>query len=157
MKKDISIFSKYGPARSYDVVIGTHSGIFHADEVVAISLLHLYYQDESIAIVRTRDSKELLKCDLLVDIGGGELDHHQPGGNGSRQNGVKYASAGLVWKKYGDKIVLDKSLYEEEEWVILQSNDPELSIHGLCETYGLVPLQKFKTSVMPEYIESLRF
>lgn len=129
MKKDISVFSKYGPARSYDVVIGTHSGIFHADEVVAISLLHLYYQDESIAIVRTRDSKELLKCDLLVDIGGGELDHHQPGGNGSRQNGVKYASAGLVWKKYGDKIVanlankVDKLEHSEISTVTSQIDD----------------------------------
>ena len=105
MEREISVFSKLDPSFGYDIVIGTHPGIFHADEVVAISLLHLYYECENIGVMRTYNLKELHECDLLVDIGGGELDHHQAGGNGSRQNGIKYASAGLVWKKFGEKIV----------------------------------------------------
>ena len=58
--------------------------------------------------------------------------------------------------RYGDKISLDDSLYEEEEWMILQSSDPNLSVHSLCEEYGLIPLRAFKNHVMPDYIETYR-
>ena len=88
MERDISVFSKLGPVWGYDIVIGTHPGIFHADDVVAISLLHIYYDRESIGVMRTEDSNELQKCDIFVDIDGGE-----------------YANAKLVWKKLGKKIV----------------------------------------------------
>ncbi len=107
MKKDISVFSKLSCPSDYDVIIGTHSGIFHADEVVAISLLSIYINCNRIAIVRTRNNDELKKCHLLVDIGAGRFDHHQIGGNGKRKNGVAYASAGLVWKEFGKDIIAD--------------------------------------------------
>ena len=32
------------------------------------------------------------------------FDHHQPDGAGNRDNGIPYASFGLVWKKYGEKL-----------------------------------------------------
>ena len=38
---------------------------------------------------------------IVYDIGYGEYDHHQPGGNGERLNGVKYAAFGLIWKAFG--------------------------------------------------------
>ena len=88
MERDISVFSKLGPVWDYDIVIGTHPGVFHADDVVAISLLHIYYDRESIGVMRTEDPNELQKCDIFVDIDGGE-----------------YANAKLVWKKLGRKIV----------------------------------------------------
>lgn len=107
MKKDISIFSTIGRKSAFDVVIGTHSGIFHADEVVAISLLRLYHEEETLAVVRSRELEELSKCNILVDIGGGKFDHHQPGGNGARKNGIRYASAGLIWQEFGQGIVVN--------------------------------------------------
>ena len=87
-------------------LIGTHNGIFHCDEVVACAILCLLYGDyKSIQILRTRDKKLLSQCDICVDIGGGKFDHHQKGFNLSRENGILYASAGLVWKEFGKKLI----------------------------------------------------
>lgn len=85
------------------IIIGTHNGIFHCDEVVAIAIIKMLYQNVTdIEIIRTRDINILnSKCNMLIDIGNGKYDHHQKGGNGKRINGVSYASAGLVWKDFG--------------------------------------------------------
>lgn len=92
--------------------VATHNGIFHADDVFAISVLHLFCGDNSVLpnLVRSRDPETLAKADIRVDVGGkynpntGDFDHHQKGGAGVRENGVPYASFGLVWKEYGPKI-----------------------------------------------------
>lgn len=62
---------------------GTHDGNFHADEVTACAfLLHFDLIDEN-KIVRTRDLKELEKCEYVCDVGGFYdpkrklFDHHQ--------------------------------------------------------------------------------
>jgi uncharacterized UPF0160 family protein len=45
-----------------------------------------------------------------VDVGvrddpsSGDFDHHQKGGAGTRENGIPYASFGLVWRHYGEEI-----------------------------------------------------
>ena len=69
--------------------IGTHNGIFHCDEVVAVALL-FFHSDKKIIIVRSRNEKILNKCDICVDVGGGEFDHHQPGFDKKRsgENGI---------------------------------------------------------------------
>ncbi|MCI8276367.1 MAG: MYG1 family protein [Clostridia bacterium] len=96
--------------RKYALIIGTHNGIFHSDDVFACALLYLAHHKQ-IYILRTRDEKMLKECDICVDIGGGEFDHHQIGFNKTRSNGIKYASAGLVWKSYGEELV--KSILEQ--------------------------------------------
>ncbi len=83
------------------LLIGTHNGIFHIDEVVACAILCLLYCHRTIWILRTRDDAMLAKCDICVDIGGGKYDHHQKGFCRTRKSGVKYASAGLVWESNG--------------------------------------------------------
>ena len=88
-------------------VIGTHNGIFHSDEVVAIAILCLLNKDKDIIVVRTRDTDILDKCDICVDIGGGQFDHHQPDFNFIRKNLIPYASAGLVWHTLGKMLVHD--------------------------------------------------
>ena len=71
--------------------IGTHNGTFHCDEVVAIAILSIVNKGKDISVIRSRDLKHLAEnTDLLVDVGGGKFDHHQKGGNGERENGVKY-------------------------------------------------------------------
>lgn len=108
MKPEISVFSQIPSQKvsSPSIVIGTHSGIFHQDEVIAISLMCILHNDKNtIWIVRSRDINELNKCDVLVDIGNGKFDHHQIGGNGKRNNGIPYSSAGLVWKSFGKEII----------------------------------------------------
>ena len=88
--------------------IGTHSGPFHCDDVVAVAILRL--AGHTGEVVRTRDPAVLAGCDIVVDVGGihdavgGRFDHHQKGGAGSRPNGVAFSSAGLVWSHFGATI-----------------------------------------------------
>ncbi|MCR5186042.1 MAG: MYG1 family protein [Clostridia bacterium] len=81
--------------------VGTHNGVFHSDEVVGMAILDIVYEDEGLHVVRTRDAEELGKCDIVIDVGGGSLDHHVAGFNLKRETGEMYATAGLVWKDFG--------------------------------------------------------
>lgn len=84
----------------------THGGTFHADEVMATVILQKLFG--KITICRTFRVPEDLKESVIVyDIGFGQFDHHQKGGNGARENGVPYAACGLIWKEFGQKIVAD--------------------------------------------------
>ncbi len=64
--------------------IGTHSGKFHADEVIACTMLTKHTQKfKGGAITRTRDLGVLATMDIVVDVGGQydpsthRYDHHQ--------------------------------------------------------------------------------
>lgn len=87
------------------MLIATHDGSFHADEVFAVATLRLI--EPGAEIIRTRDRERLAGADLRVDVGfrddasTGDFDHHQRDFNGARPNGVRYASFGLVWREYG--------------------------------------------------------
>ena len=84
----------------------THSGVFHADEIFATVILNKIFGD--IAVLRTFKVSDGLDDTVVVyDIGCGEFDHHQKGGNGCRKNGVPYAAAGLIWKRFGQLLVTD--------------------------------------------------
>jgi uncharacterized UPF0160 family protein len=88
--------------------VATHPGNFHADDVFAVAVLGLAHGD--LDVVRTRDDKTLAAADVRVDIGGrsdpstGDFDHHQRGGAGERDNGIRYASFGLVWREFGARL-----------------------------------------------------
>ncbi len=82
----------------------THGGIFHSDEVLATVILSKIFGD--ITVLRTFKVPEGINDDVIVyDIGFGKFDHHQKGGNGTRENGVPYAACGLLWKEFGHKLV----------------------------------------------------
>lgn len=82
----------------------THGATFHADDVLATVILSKALGD--IIVYRCFTVPEELNSDVIVyDIGFGKFDHHQKGGNGTRENGVPYAAAGLLWKEFGHKIV----------------------------------------------------
>jgi uncharacterized UPF0160 family protein len=90
------------------VLVATHNGSFHADEVFAIAALSLL--GEPIEVVRTRDRDALADADLRIDVGfrndpsTGDYDHHQRGFDATRENGVRYASFGLIWREFGARI-----------------------------------------------------
>lgn len=87
----------------------THSGNFHSDDIFAVATLLLIYSDAE--IVRSRESVDWEKADIVVDVGGAydpqkmKFDHHQPEGAGKRDNGIPYASFGLIWKNFGEQLV----------------------------------------------------
>lgn len=91
--------------RNDKLVIGTHNGIFHADEIVACAILCLLHFTRAVKILRTRNFHILSQCDICVDVGEGAFDHHQAGFHKTRENGIKYASAGLVWESYGRQLI----------------------------------------------------
>jgi uncharacterized UPF0160 family protein len=90
------------------VRIATHDGSFHADEVFAIAALSLL--GEGIEVERTREREALDRAELRVDVGfrhdprSGDFDHHQRDFQLARENGVRYASFGLVWREFGSRI-----------------------------------------------------
>lgn len=81
----------------------THAGVFHADEVLSTCILAHALKDYSVKIFRAFKVPEDTHA-IVYDIGGGEFDHHMPGGNGVRENGVPFSSAGLVWKRFHSEV-----------------------------------------------------
>lgn len=72
MKRTESIFE--------DLVVWTHNGQFHADEVTAVALLNLFYPAKNVKVIRA-PWKPKAKYDIAVDIGGEfnghtKFDHH---------------------------------------------------------------------------------
>ncbi len=88
----------------------THSGTFHADEILAVAALQLYFGSEPSELIRSRDPQIIATGDYVVDVGAvydpatNRFDHHQHGGAGVRENGIPYSAFGLVWKHYGEAI-----------------------------------------------------
>ena len=102
------------------LTIGTHNGVFHTDEIVAISMYRAYIED-NVEIIRTRNPQEFNSCDVKIDVGGeyaptcwssyygdcmlmtqfigysvlGDFDHHQFS-DGDELYGL--SSAGLILK-----------------------------------------------------------
>lgn len=106
--------NSHGPIKQ----IGTHDGIFHTDDAMACYMLTRLPEYRNAAIVRSRDSSILDKCDILVDVGSvydhskKRYDHHQrefthtmstldPG----KKFQIKLSSAGLIYFHYGRQII----------------------------------------------------
>ena len=89
-------------------VAATHSGSFHADDVLAAATLRLI--NESLPILRTRHQEELDAADILFDVGrvfdpaACRFDHHQPEYGEVRENGIPYSSFGQIWREVGAEL-----------------------------------------------------
>ena len=85
------------------MIIATHDGSFHADETTACAILTFLHENST--IIRSRDEIELEKADIVIDVSNKNdskhFDHHSKDFTLCRDNGVKYATAGLMWKKFG--------------------------------------------------------
>jgi uncharacterized UPF0160 family protein len=77
------------------IEVGTHSGTFHADDVLAFALIRHFY-DADATFVRTRSAERLDEADVVIDVGGiydpanMRFDHHQSSYTGP------LSSAGMV-------------------------------------------------------------
>lgn len=84
----------------------THSGGFHADELLSSVILTRLFPNAR--IVRSRSPEWITPASdrIIYDVGGaydaaaGIFDHHQRGAP-LRQDGQPYSSFGLVWKHFG--------------------------------------------------------
>jgi len=106
----------------------THSGNFHPDEIFGVATLRILFGND-VEIIRTRDLSLIsgrTSEDIVLDVGlvydatKNLFDHHQQGGAGKRENGVPYASFGLIWKHFGEKVSGSKRAAESiEEKLVL--------------------------------------
>lgn len=125
--KILSSLNATAEERKDILTIGTHNGIFHSDEVVACAILCLINSNMSIHILRTRDNEMLNLCNICVDIGGGKYDHHQPGFNKTRNNCIKYASAGLIWESFGKQLI--------EQFLVKYFNSITCNVDSIYELF----------------------
>ncbi len=110
------------------MVIATHDGSFHADEVFAVAALGLL--GDRFEVVRTRARDVIARADLRVDVGfrdhpeTGDFDHHQRDFARVRDNGVRYASFGLVWREFGARVCDgDQAVADAVDETLVQSVD----------------------------------
>lgn len=98
----------YSVLQRQDVVAATHSGTFHADDVLAAAAMRLL--NPQVKLLRSRDMLQLDAADILFDVGrkfdraACRFDHHQLEYKEARENGIPYSSFGLVWREIGDKL-----------------------------------------------------
>lgn len=110
-------------------VVVTHSGGFHADDTFGVAALTLLLGEENMEIVRSRDSEVIAKGDYVLDTGyvydpsANRFDHHQQGGAGKRDNGIPYASFGLIWKHFGEQIAGSKAIADAIDRRLVQPID----------------------------------
>ena len=93
-----------------DLLIGVHSGVFHADDIVFAALAAMWNETlhplQRVCVIRTRDAALLSKCDIVGDVGGGRFDHHFPQTErkarvGEVIDGVTHSAASLLAKELG--------------------------------------------------------
>jgi len=99
-------------------LIGTHSGPFHCDDVLACFLIRQLDQYKDAEIIRTRNENLLQDCDIVVDVGGvydhekHRYDHHQSEFTHTMQSlslkmpyNIRLSSAGLIYHHFGHQII----------------------------------------------------
>ena len=84
----------------------THSGSFHADDLLAFAVLSTLYPEAR--LLRTRDTEAIAAegSAIVFDVGfryapeRHHYDHHQPD-RPRRAEGLAYSSFGLIWQHFG--------------------------------------------------------
>ena len=112
------------------IKVAVHDGDFHTDDVFSVAILSLYL-NKPLKIFRTRDQKILSKVDYILDVGREynskekKFDHHQENWNEKRAYGISFATSGLVWKEFGEKITGSVEVANKIDEKIIQTIDAE--------------------------------
>lgn len=137
-----------------------HDGKFHCDDIFAVAVLKMVYGN--IKIIRTRDQSIIDKADFVADVGGiydpekNRFDHHQKGGAGFHENGIPFASIGLVWQKYGENLCGLKEIASFIEKNLICAIDADDNGLPLAQYTGIVDprsLQSYFYAFRPSWKE----
>ncbi len=146
------------------IVVVTHDGRHHADELLAVWFFHILHEGE-ITVVRSSDPEVWKAADVLLDCGGvydptsGRFDHHGeaevPKAPALRI--CPYATAGLVWKHYGTQIIETILKYSEEgPWPAFAANTLDLELQQAYTMFAhmldcelVAPLDAWDNGVYP--------
>ncbi len=119
--------------------IVTHSGSFHPDDVFAVATLLIKYPEAE--VVRSRNKEIIENATIAVDVGlvydpkSLRFDHHQSGGAGVRENGIPYASFGLVWKEIGEELAGIEASKLIEEKLVMPIDAPDNGISTYTQVF----------------------
>lgn len=133
--------------------LGTHSGKFHADDVMATAILSLLLGD--IKVTRTRDEDILSKLDFVFDIALGEFDHHQLDKE-IRENNIPYAACGLVWREFGARVIQKfNSEFDENDIIWIFDYVDKNLVQGIDATDNGVDIKtEIKITSISDIIQS---
>lgn len=143
----------------------THSGGFHADELLSSVILTRLFPDAE--LVRSRDKAWITPGEgrIIYDVGGQFdaetriFDHHQKP-NPLREDGQPYSSFGLIWAQYGRDYLRALDVPEHDVEKIHASFDRgfvlpvDLLDNGAVDASAAGPL--FSGLTLPVLLESLK-
>ncbi|KMK66377.1 MYG1 family protein [Puniceibacterium sp. IMCC21224] len=143
----------------------THSGGFHADELLSSVILSRLFPGA--ALIRSRDKTWITPDNgrIIYDVGGDFdagaqiFDHHQRP-NPLREDGQPYSSFGLIWAQYGRDYLRAMDVPEQDIEAIHASFDRgfvlpiDLVDNGAVNTSEAGPL--FSGMTLPVLLESLK-
>ena len=92
--------------------IVVHNGRFHADDSLAVYLLHNTDEFKDARVIRTHDEEKIRNADIVCDVGliydhnSKRYDHHQPNYSAKFPNcSIPLSSCGLIYLHYGHEII----------------------------------------------------
>ena len=140
----------------------THSGGFHADEVLSsVILIRLFPQAR---VIRSR-APEWIKPGadrIIYDVGGAYdaeariFDHHQRGAP-LREDGQPYSSFGLIWKQYGRDYLVATGIPEAHVEALHASFDLTFVLPiDLTDNGALSPSGALAGLTLPVLLETLK-
>ncbi|EJL57179.1 hypothetical protein PMI09_01196 [Rhizobium sp. CF122] len=140
----------------------THSGGFHADEVLSsVILTRLFLQAR---VIRSRAPEWITPgADRIIyDVGGaydaskGIFDHHQRGAP-LREDGQPYSSFGLIWKHYGRDYLVATGVPEAHVEALHTSFDLAFVLPiDLTDNGALSPSGPIAGLTLPALLETLK-
>ncbi|KRB50765.1 metal-dependent hydrolase [Rhizobium sp. Root708] len=140
----------------------THSGGFHADEVLSsVILTRLFAQAR---VVRSRSPEWITpNADRIIyDVGGaydaeaGIFDHHQRGAP-LRDDGQPYSSFGLIWKHYGRDYLVATGIPDAHIEALHASFDLSFVLPiDLTDNGALSPSGPLAGLTLPALLETLK-
>ncbi|HEV7345259.1 MAG TPA: MYG1 family protein [Devosia sp.] len=140
----------------------THSGGFHADELLSSVVLTRIFPEAQ--IVRSRAS-EWTSPDpdrIIYDVGGvydvqaAIFDHHQRGAP-LREDGQPFSSFGLIWKHFGRQYLVASGVPEEHLAAVHTSFDESFVLPiDLTDNGALSPSGPLGALTLPSLLETLK-
>lgn len=140
----------------------THSGGFHADELLSSVILTRLFPGAR--IVRSRAPEWITSCAdrVIYDVGGVYdaeariFDHHQRGAP-LRDDGQPYSSFGLIWKHFGHAYLAASGLPKADIETVHASFDASFVLPvDLTDNGALSPTGPLAILTLPALLETLK-
>ena len=171
--ENLEKFEEYKKSHLGIPIIAVHSGVFHADEVLASLLIKFHPNYPKSCIIRSRNQEILNKCDIVCDVGGiinpktFRFDHHMSDfkevfdEKNEKFKEIKLSSAGLVFKYLGKEIL---------ENILKKNNLYENNIKHIDEMINLIyssfiliidandnGINAYPSNVIPKFVDCTNF